>query len=84
MGVGGKFPKNHGLLQGPSGEGTGPGLLPVADQKHFGCGPGECSRGRVALSGAGDPRIHCGKRGRGKVVGGENQRVDGVSGDPCR
>ena len=34
---------------GPAGSGTGPGLLPGANQKHFGRGPGECSLDRGAL-----------------------------------
>ena len=65
-------PADTGTLPGPSGGGTGPRLLPGANQEHLGCGPGECSLGRGALLGAWDP----GDDGT-QVSGGVHQRQRG-------
>ena len=48
-GTGGGVYQHHATPKGFAGAGTGPGLLPGANQKHFGCGPGECSLGRGEL-----------------------------------
>ena len=48
-GAGGKFTNILEHLRDLLAGGAGLGLLPEADQKHFGCGPGECSPGRGAL-----------------------------------
>ena len=91
-GGGRDVPAYTGIFLGPSGERTGPRLLPGSNQEHLGRGLGERSPGRGTLSGARDPGddrtqvpggLHLGRRGGKEMAEGKYQRVDGVRDYPC-